>query len=470
MKFKNKLWFYFVLFTGIIFVLLWLLQIVFLQNFYDKMIINNTKKVAETIINEQSSSNLEDIIDDLAYDNSLLIYLVDTNENIIYSSDQYSDYYENKEYSKSTSNENPYFNNNETMNWQIGAYRNLPSDYDEFKKLLNNSDNKIVEYQKENSYVYGTLLEKQDAILYIRTSIEAVGNTINILKVQLFWITIISIIIAFIISYLISKLFSKPLDAISKQAKNILNKKYIENNEKGFCIELDEVTDTLNKASKELEKSDNYQRELLSNVSHDLRTPLTMIRGYAESIKDFPDDEKQRNDDLDIIIRETDRLNKLVNEILDYSKLQEKQEIKFEKVNLKKLIEKVIMQFDTLTNCIIETNLENIDVMANESQIERVLYNLIDNSIRHTKDKIKIVLRENSNFARIEVIDYGKGIKEEDITHIWDRYFSSRNNKKWLSSGLGLSIVKKIVELHNGQCGVESEIGKGSIFWVELKL
>ena len=201
MKFKNKLWLYFVLFTGIIFVLLWLLQIVFLQNFYDKMIINNTKKVAETIINEQSSSNLEDIIDDLAYNNSLLIYLVDTNGNIIYSSDQYSDYYENKEYGKSTSNENPYFNNNETMNWQIGAYRNLPSDYDEFKKLLDNSDNNIVEYQKEKSYVYGTLLEKQDAILYIRTSIEAVGNTINILKVQLFWITIISIIIAFIISY-----------------------------------------------------------------------------------------------------------------------------------------------------------------------------------------------------------------------------------------------------------------------------
>ena len=79
-----------------------------------------------------------------------------------------------------------------------------------------------------------------------------------------------------------------------------------------------------------------------------------MIRGYAESIKDFPDDEKQRNEDLDIIIRETDRLNKLVNEILDYSKLQEKQEIKFEKINLKKLIEKVIMQFDTLTNCIIQ--------------------------------------------------------------------------------------------------------------------
>ena len=323
---------------------------------------------------------------------------------------------------------------------------------------------------KEQLHVYGTLLEKQDAILYIRTSIEAVGNTINILKVQLLWITIISIIIAFIISYLISKLFSKPLDAISKQAKNISNKKYIENNEKGFCIELDEVTDTLNKASKELEKSDNYQRELLSNVSHDLRTPLTMIRGYAESIKDFPDDEKQRDEDLDIIIRETDRLNKLVNEILDYSKLQEKQEIKFEKVNLKNLIEKVIMQFDTLTNCIIETNLEDIDVMANESQIERVLYNLIDNSIRHTKDKIKVVLRKNNSFARIEVIDYGKGIKEEDISHIWDRYFSSRNNKKGLSSGLGLSIVKKIVDIHNGKCGVESEIGKGSIFWVELKL
>ena len=88
----------------------------------------------------------------------------------------------------------------------------------------------------------------------------------------------------------------------------------------------------------------------------------------------------------------------------------------------------------------------------------------------NTKDKIKIVLRKNNNFARIEVIDYGKGIKEEDLSHIWDRYFSSRNNKKGLSSGLGLSIVKKIVELHNGKYGVESKIGKGSIFWVELKL
>jgi len=389
--------------------MLWLLQIVFLQTSYDKMIIDNTKKVANTIVGSLKNQNINEIIDNLAYENSLLIYLIDNNGNIIYSSDQYSSYYhENKQYNKninSTTSDNPYINSNEIMNWQIGSYRNLPTDYDEFKDLLDKSNESIVEYEKDNSYVYGINLENQNEILYIRTSIEAVGNTINILKVQLIWITLISIILAFGISLLIARLFSKPIMAISNQAKNIANKKYEQNNEKGFCIETDELIDTLNNTAKKLEESEKYERELLSNVSHDLRTPLTMIKGYAESIKDFPDDEKQRNEDLDIIIRETDRLNKLVNEILDYSKLQEIKQPDFEVINLKELLEKVIKQFDSLNSITIEKQLENIEIKANANQLERAIYNLIDNSLRHTKEKISVKLNRNDQWARIEIVD-----------------------------------------------------------------
>ncbi|MGN1136224.1 MAG: ATP-binding protein [Oscillospiraceae bacterium] len=488
-SFCVKLWLYFAAFSAIIFAMLWLLQTVFFQNFYDMMLKRNTEKVAGEIIGKCDSSELVEIVDELTYKNSLLIFLTDLQGNVIYSSDEYSSSYRRnyEEDYRNRSEKNPYRSSDEIQSWQIGNYRNLPDDFDNFTEKLAESKTGIVSYEFENSYIYGEYIPASDnssnifggckAILYISSPIEAVGSAVSIIKMQLIWVTAASLIIGFILAFFIARKFSKPVLAISKQAKRMVDGSFGENAEKGFCAELDELSDTLCHTSAELKKAKEFQKELLANISHDLRTPLTMIIGYAEIIRDISwEEEKQRNDDLAVIIREANRLTELVNEILEYSELQSGSlEINFDRIDIGTLAESTIGQFESLCRSngyTIEKEIQaNAAIKGNEKLLTRVLYNLIDNAIRHTGEskKIKLIVKELPQTVRIEVCDHGEGISEDILPYIWDRYFTSRQRKQNGGSGLGLAIVKQIVLLHGGKYGADSCIGSGSVFWVELK-
>ena len=460
MKFRTKLCLYFLLFTLIIFGVLWLLQTVFLQKFYNNMLINHTKSA----VGEMESAGISDgnfeIIDNIARENSLLVYITDKKGNIIYSADEYK--------SNNFDNENPYLKG-EKLNYQESIYRNLPENYTDFLKALENG-NGVTEYQTETHYIYGKYL-KNETVLYISTTLDAVGSTANIIKIQLLWVSVLSVITAVIIARFISGKFAKPIFILSEQANKLGSKSFSGEFEKGFCMEIDELENVLADTNEKLVQAKTYQQELLANVSHDLRTPLTMIRGYAESIKDFGDDEKQRISDSDIIIRETDRLTALVNEILEYSELQGNGErTNFAEVNFSSLVKKVIKQFEPLFQMqggMIESILtENLFINGNSRQLERVIYNLLDNAIRHTGEskKITVILKKENENILLSVRDYGDGIPQEEIPHIWERYYTYRQRNKQGVSGLGLAIVKQIVDLHGGFCKVESKIGEGSLF------
>ena len=470
--FRTKLWLYFILFSASIFTILGILQVVFMQTFYDRMLINNTKNVIDKIIDSKDNSNFYETIDNLAHNNNILVYITDENSNIIYSADSYKSSYTN--YSHGKTNDNPYLNGKE-LNYMEANYRNLPDDYDTFLKELKNSNNEI-EIKSDDLYVYGTYINinNNEYILYVSSTLGAVGSTTSIIKTQLVIVSILSLIIGFILSYIISKKVSTPIREIEQESKNIGTKNYkkINNN---FCIEFSNLSNTLNEKSDKLLEANNYQKELLSNISHDLRTPLTMIKGYVEMLRDLPsNDKKQRENDINTILKETDRLNNLINEILEYGELESGNiTYKFEHINISELTNKVVKQFKSLFESedgVIETKIDkSLYVNGNRNQIERVIYNLIDNAIRHTGDskKITIKLYRISKKIKLEVIDYGKGIKEEELNNIWDRYYTSRE-RKGAVSGLGLSIVKQIVKIHKGKYGVNSKIGEGSNFWVEL--
>ncbi|MGN0613925.1 MAG: ATP-binding protein [Porcipelethomonas sp.] len=471
-SFRMKLCMYFVIFAAIIFSVLWILQTVFLQDFYNNMLINNTRNVAQTIIDSGGDT---EIIDDLALNNFLLIYLTDENGNIYYSADEYkSTYHQIYNDSYQNDNENPY-HQSEEMNWQKANYRNLPDGYEDFLSALKESENGITEYKTDTLYVYGTYISGN--ILYVSTALDPVGETAKIIKALLLLVTIASLIVAFVLACLISKKFSEPIAEISRQAERLGTDDYSGELHKGFCSELDKLGDTLNNTNEKLHEANNFQRELLANVSHDLRTPLTMIKGYAESIKDFGNDEKQRIDDTEIIIRESDRLTDLVNEILEYSELQANgRNADFSAVDFSLLVNGVISQFEPLfrsSGGIIEKNIAgNMSVNGCERQLERVIYNLIDNAVRHTGDskKISVTLKQADDRVRLEVTDFGKGIPSEQLIHIWDRYYTFRQRNKQGVSGLGLPIVKQIVHIHSGTCGVVSTENVGSTFWVELNI
>lgn len=464
MKFRTKLCLCFVLFTAVIFGVLWILQTFFLQKFYNNMLINHTKSAVEEIENIENPDRNYKIIDNIAMENSLLVYITDKAGNIIYSADEYKSNY--------SDNENPY-HKGEKLNYQKSVYRSLPDGYSDFLKTLE-KENGVMEYQTETHYIYGKYLQN-DMVLYVSTTLDAVGPAADIIRIQLLWVSALSVVTAVIIACFISEKFAKPISALSEQAKKLGSKNFSCEFEEGFCTEIDELENVLADTNKKLVQAKTYQQELLANVSHDLRTPLTMIRGYAESIRDFGDDEKQRISDSDIIIRETDRLTELVNEILEYSELQANGErTNFTDVDFSSLVKKVIKQFEPLFQTqggkIESTLTENLSVTGNFRQLERVVYNLLDNAIRHTGEskKITVILKKENENVLLSVRDYGNGIPQEEIPHIWERYYTYRQRNRQGVLGLGLAIVKHIVNIHGGSCNVESKIGEGSVFFVKL--
>ena len=452
------------LFTAVIFGVLWILQTFFLQKFYNNMLINHTKSAVEEIENIEDPDRNYKIIDNIAMENSLLVYITDKAGNIIYSADEYKSNY--------SDNENPY-HKGEKLNYQKSVYRSLPDGYSDFLKTLE-KENGVMEYQTETHYIYGKYLQN-DMVLYVSTTLDAVGPAADIIRIQLLWVSALSVVTAVIIACFISEKFAKPISALSEQAKKLGSKNFSCEFEEGFCTEIDELENVLADTNKKLVQAKTYQQELLANVSHDLRTPLTMIRGYAESIKDFGDDEKQRISDSNIIIRETDRLTELVNEILEYSELQANGErTNFTDVDFSSLVKKVIKQFEPLFQTqggkIESTLTENLSVTGNFRQLERVVYNLLDNAIRHTGEskKITVILKKENENVLLSVRDYGNGIPQEEIPHIWERYYTYRQRNRQGVLGLGLAIVKHIVNIHGGSCNVESKIGEGSVFFVKL--
>ena len=306
--------------------------------------------------------------------------------------------------------------------------------------------------------------------------LESGFDACNCMVEILLWFTFRILLIAFLIAWLISKKFSVPVDQLSVQARMLATDSYTPIFEKGFCTELDGLSESMDEAAAMLSEAKEYQKELLANVSHDLRTPLTMIKGYAEMVRDVSwEDEASRNADTGIIIREADRLTALVNEILEYSKLQERGiSIEFAIVDLSALVMRIVSRFEPLMR---EQGIEidqNIDegctVNGDSKLLESMAYNLIDNALRHTSSsgRVTVMLQKSSDIL-FEVQDHGEGIDEADIPYIWEKYYTSRQRGSKGVSGLGLAIVKRIAEIHDAQYGVDSKKGEGSRFWIKLK-
>ena len=474
-SFGVKLWQWFVLFSAAIFILLWLLQTVFLQSFYNRMAIRGVEKAAEEIAAHSADADFYDVIDEAAAANSLLVFVTDPEGTILYSADEYKRLYGDAEQEEHR-NENPWRSSDTVMNWEKGALRNLPYSYAYLiAKLRDSGEDRTGFVTEDNAaYVTGTVLDSGN-VLYISMPLGTVGGTVRILRLQLVWVSVLSLILGAVLAWAISKRFEKPVAKIADSAKQIAAGHYHPELPKGFCTELDELSDTLGEMALSLERARNSQREFLANVSHDLRTPLTMIKGYAEMVKEISwEDARRRESDLDIIMREADRLTALVNEILEFSAMQSDDTAKeYGVIDLSRAARDVVGQFSPFceqNGFEIGTEItDGLMAAADEAQIKRVIYNLIDNAVNHTdgSKKIRVSLRENNGSARFEVTDYGKGIPDEEVPYIWDRYYTARSRKnKAAVSGLGLAIAKEILTDHQAKFGVDNR--NHCTFWFEL--
>ena len=237
--------------------------------------------------------------------------------------------------------------------------------------------------------------------------------------------------------------------------------------------EIAELSDTLNYATEELAKTETFQRELLANISHDLRTPLTMFIAYAEIMRYLPGENTPEN--VQVVIDESKRLTALVNDMLDVSKLQAGVlTLDQKEYDLTESIRSVLERFSKLTEqdgyTIQFEYQEHVLVEADEYKIIQVIYNLINYT--GTDRMVWVRQIQVGKIVRIEVIDSGIGIAKTELPYVWERYYKvdKTHKRAVMGTGLGLSSVKNILKLHEANYGVNSEVGQGSVFWFELRV
>lgn len=347
------------------------------------------------------------------------------------------------------------------------------------KELSDESTSVIISHGNKLIYAVETFYGGQNCYLCVTKSLGSLTDLEEGMGLISFVMVLIAIVLSFAASGFVAVLVTKPVNEVTDRAKQLARGDYsLDFKENYFCREINELSETLDYACVEISKADKMQQELIANVSHDFKTPLTMIKAYASMIREISGDDKEKRDaHAKVIIDESDRLTALVVDLLDISKLRAGFGADERTVfNLSEEVYRVAERFDYLKETAgyeIETEVENdLYISANRARTEQVLYNLIGNAVNYTGEdkKVRVRLFLKGENSRFEVIDTGVGIKREEIPTIWDRYYrSSEMHKRPVNgTGLGLSIVKGVLEAHGYPFGVESEEGKGSTFWVEF--
>lgn len=441
-----------VVFSFFILVIFWFFQVTFLNGYYKYFKKNDMINISREIINVYNSSDAYDTLNMLAYKNNICIEIL-KNNNVLYSSGTNNSciLQDSKTIRK---NKNKFINGFE-KNITFTAYNYIYND---------------------EIFIYGQKLDDGN-VIFIGTPLKIMGSISDVIQKEFIYGTFFALIISFLVAYFVSNKVSKPISKMTTESKKMASGNYDLNFDESSIIEINELANTLNNTSKELSKTENLRRELLANVSHDLKTPLTLIRANAEMVRDITfNNEEKRNNNLSVIINETERLNLLVEDILDLSKAQSKtMKLEVRRVNLNELVKSILTRYNVLKerdgyNIIFKSDAVFL-VKADVKKLEQVIYNLINNAINYTgSDKVvKINLIDHKNFVRLEVVDTGKGIKKEDLKYIWDKYYRADKSyhRGTLGTGLGLSIVKNILELHGFKYGVQTS-NKGTNFYFDM--
>ena len=445
---KKKIIIYFILFVISIFFILWLLQVIFLQSMYKFMIENEVAKVGNTI--KENLEN-EDKLNEISFKNSFSIMIISENGEMYYGIN---------------SEKRPFY-----IDINQAKY-NLSRSASDFTTYTIN-----IAKMKTGIVVYVTKVD--DKYLIVSTNLEPITATSTVISTQLVYVTIITLLLSIVISTVISKKIAKPIESITKKAKELGNGNYnVEFDSNTEYSEINDLAETLNYSAKEMERTDKLRKELIANVSHDIKTPLTIIKAYSEMIKDISGDIKEKREEhLDVIVNQADLLTKLTDDMMDLSKLETgTATLELKKYDLRLQIQSIVKGFEAFTeinfNAKFDENMNEYNVIADEIKINQVINNLVSNAVNYVgEDKTVFIniISKDENYYRVEVKDNGIGM--EDTSHIFDRYYKSNDKfrKSGYGTGLGLAIVKNILELHGFNYGVESEKGKGTTFYFNIK-
>ena len=471
---KYKIINVFIAFIILIILVCWIFQVFLVEDIYISVKKHKINEMSNQISEVVSNNHISEEISDIIGNSDIDIFVLDSDFKVMYPTQQDMMFRPME------------LNIIQDHYYSIVALQNLALKNGEASKVIISEEKKDfkdneppkephhkMEPSMQNICCIKVLNQQNDQRIILLTSkLTPVDVTIETVQLQLFFIAIILIVIAVFFAFYLTKILAKPLVSMNESAKQLAKGNYeVVFEGKGYK-EIDELNATLNYATKELSKVENLRRELIANMSHDLRTPLTMISGYGEIMRDIPGENSPEN--AQIIIDEAKKLTTFVSDILDLSKFQANlMVLNKTKFNITREIQSMANRFEKFLSHekiqIIFEFQEEIEIEGDYPKILRAIYNLLINSINYCgEDKLVIIKQEViNNQVKFSFIDHGEGIKEEDLPYIWDRYYKIDKNHKRskIGSGIGLSIVKEILDLHGYSYGVESQVNQGSIFY-----
>ncbi|GBU10940.1 hypothetical protein AwErysi_05560 [Erysipelotrichaceae bacterium] len=429
-KLKWRIFIFFIGFCGTLLLMLWLFQTIFLNDMYKLVRKSEMNQAIEYVEKNSTSPDLQSILAKIAEEKE--IFVMPTADFMIPKSD---------------------------FKMQGQQKHNM----------MRNQE--AITEQKDVILRDGSIMS-----LSFYAIITPVMATTRTLQMQLYFITAVMILLSSILAVILASRISKPIEKLNTSAKILATGKYDTKFSATGFLEIKELANTLNIAASELAKSEHLRRELLANVSHDLRTPLALIYSYAEVMQDFP--MEITHEQTQTIMNEVNRLSILVSDILDLSKLEVGIGVVAKKsYNITKRMQEAVVNLQALVKkdgyTIKLSAKEEVVIAADEVQLTQAIYNLLINAINHTgADKVVILTQSViGDFLKIEVSDSGEGIAADELPYIWDRYYkgAATHARATIGTGIGLSIVKKIIENHGGTYGVNSD-KNGSTFWFLLAI
>ncbi|KKC30164.1 sensory transduction histidine kinase [Caldanaerobacter subterraneus subsp. pacificus DSM 12653] len=441
---RKKLFISYLSIGMVVLLLFWLTQVVFINRIYEYYKVNQLKSYSEQIVQAINNNN-EMLISELIDKSNARVIAITENDIVIAG------------------------NNRGHGMRGLGIPEIL---------LRPTNTTRVVKYEhpflhiEYLSIVRPFLYNGKPAILIMSLPMAAINDSVNLFKEVFWWIFALTIVSTLVVSNYMSKKFTRPIQILKNAAHEIasgnLNVKinYKEEDELG------ELAKSMNTMVKQLSITDKFRKDLIANISHDLKTPLGLIRGYSEMLLDYYGEDKEKREKyLNTVIKETERMSKLVDDVLQLSKLQSGMvEVKEETIDLEKLIFEILDIFEIqILEKNIEVRLENlkVKVVADREMIKRAIINIISNAIASMENggTLSITAELQDKDVLIKISDTGCGIPEKDLEHIFDRFY--KGNKS--GTGLGLAIVKEILTLHQSDFGIRSKEGEGTTFYFTLK-
>lgn len=353
------------------------------------------------------------------------------------------------------------------------------------------TDDMIVQIQNlQPNEVISFASKRQDATRYIGTRLSNIegaealfikldlSSTVKDTRRLTMQTLMLVLCIGSLLILLLSRYFVDSIRSITKASEKLATGDFSTRLPTDRQDELGRLMHSFNNMAEALENMEEVRKQFISNISHEMQSPLTSIKGYARALRDGLVSEENQQDYLDIIYQEVDRLSRLSNNLLKMASLDaEKDLIKLETYRLDEQIRRVILSIEPLwreKNISVELDLSKTYIYANQDLMEQVWLNLIVNAIKYNREngEIYISFYKDDQDIVVRINDTGIGIDQKDIPYLFDRFYKVDRSRSEFSSGngLGLSITKKIIQIHNGSIDLVSQKGIGTTFFVRLPI